>query len=279
MSLLAATSVAVALPLGLIAMVTALLQGKLLFGRTWILRRAPAGPAAQRRTAEPVTLQRPGGVRLQGWLSVTDGAAPRRVLLWFGGRNEHVGWTPDFGGWLPDDCALLAFNYRSLGGSGGWPSERACVADAAAIAGWARERFGESAPLHLAGRSIGSGIAMQLAARLTAQGRPVESLTLVTPPQSLRAVLAESWWLVPLLPLLRSPLDSLAAASGLRCPVLMLLAESDRQVPHAHSMALATALRAAGCAVQVHQLDGTTHRNLVRTTAAMGLIGRWLTAQ
>ena len=249
MSLLAAAGIAVALPLGLIAMAAALLQGKLLFGRTSILRRAPAGPAAQRRTAEPVALQRPRGVRLEGWLSLTDGAAPRRVLLWFGGRNEHVGWTPDLGGWLPDDCALLAFNYRSLGGSGGWPSERACVADALAIADWARERFGASAPLHLAGRSIGSGVTMQLAARLAKQDRPAGSLMLFTPPQSLRAVLARSWWLLPLLPLLRSPLDSLSAAAGLRCPVLMLLAESDRQVPHAHSMALAAALREAGCAV------------------------------
>ena len=55
------------------------------------------------------------------------------LLLWFGGRNEHVAWTPDLAGWLPDDCALLAFNYRGLGGSTGWPGEAACVDDAEAI--------------------------------------------------------------------------------------------------------------------------------------------------
>ena len=252
MSLAEAAALALLSVYGLIA----LLQGKLLFGRTWRLRRAPPGPAAGRRIAEALTLQRPGGVRLECWLSLTDGAAPRRVLLWFGGRNEHVGWTPDLGGWLLDDCALLAFNYRSLGGSSGWPSERACVADALAIADWARERFGE-APLHLAGRSIGSGVAMQLAARLAGQGRAAAGLVLLTPPKSLRAVLASSPWLLPVLPLLRSPLDSLAAAAGLRCPVLMLLAGDDEQVPHAHSLALAEALRTSGCTLALHRIDGT----------------------
>jgi len=128
--------------LAVAAAITAL-QGKLLFGRTWVIRRTDPGPAAAQRRAAAVWLQRPGGVLLQGWLTVPSGEAtpPRRLLLWFGGRNEHVAWTPDLAGWLPDDCALLAFNYRSLGGSGGWPSEAACVDDAEAIAGWALARL------------------------------------------------------------------------------------------------------------------------------------------
>ena len=86
------------------------------------------------------------------------------MLLWFGGRNEHVAWTPDLAGWLPDDCALLAFNYRGLGGSSGWPGETACVDDAEAIAAWGLAELGlPPAALHLAGRSLGTGVAMQLA--------------------------------------------------------------------------------------------------------------------
>lgn len=264
-----------ALPAAVIA-----LQGKLLFGRTWVIRRTDPGPAAAQRRSEPVWLARPGGVRLQGWLTVPAGdAPPRRLLLWFGGRNEHVAWTPDLAGWLPDDCALLAFNYRSLGGSGGWPSEAACVADGEAAAAWALARLAlPPQALHLAGRSLGTGVAMQLAARLAAAGRPVASVALITPLKSLRAVLRRNPLLAPLTPWLRSPLDSVAAAPALRCEVLVLLAEHDAQVPHAHSHTLVHALRGAGSAVTVHQLAGTNHRSLARTPAAMRHLGDWLPA-
>ncbi|CAM3937367.1 alpha/beta hydrolase family protein [Roseateles saccharophilus] len=263
-----------ALAWGTVLGLVACFQDKLLFGRTWRIRRTDPGPAAARRVARAVMLERHGGVLLQGWLTIDAQAAPRRLLLWFGGRNEHVAWTRDLGGWLPDDFALVAFNYRSLGGSGGWPSEAACVADAEAIADWACTHFGlEPDALHLAGRSLGSGIAMQLAARLP--GGPA-GLVLITPPKSIRALLRASPLLAPLAPLLRSPLDSLAAARALCCPVLMLLAERDRRVPHAHSRALADALRRAGAAVELQTLAGTSHRSLARTPAAMARVGRAL---
>lgn len=263
---------------GLLMASLAALQGRLLFGRTWRIRRAAPGPAAARRRRVPVWLARPGGTLLQGWLTLPEGGPPpARLLLWFGGRNEHVAWTPDLAGWLPDDCALLAFNYRGLGGSGGWPSEAACVADAEAIARWGLARLGlPTAALHLAGRSLGTGVAMQLAARLAAAGTPVAGVALITPLKSLRAVLRRNPLIAPLMPLLRSPLDSLAAARALACEVLVLLAERDRQVPHAHSHALVGALQAAGCTVTVQQFAGTNHRSLARTPAAMQTLGGWL---
>ncbi|RZL91358.1 MAG: hypothetical protein EOP73_28795, partial [Variovorax sp.] len=132
--------------------------------------------------------------------------------------------------------------------------------------------------LHLAGRSLGTGVAMQLAARLAAAGRPVASVALITPLKSLRAVLRRNLLLAPLTPWLRSPLDSVAAARALNCEVLVLLAERDAQVPHAHSHTLVQALQHAGAAVTVHQLAGTNHRSLARTPAAMQQMGGWLRA-
>lgn len=261
----------------LLMLFVVLAQGRLLFGRTWRIRRTQPGPAAHRRGTEAVRLARPGGVLLQGWLTLPTDTPPRRLLLWFGGRNEHVAWTPDLAGWLPDDCALLAFNYRGLGGSTGWPGEAACVDDAEAIAAWGLAELGlPPAALHLAGRSLGTGVAMQLAARRARAGGPVAGVVLITPLKSLRAVLLRNPLTALLTPWLRSPLDSLAAARALRCEVLVLLAESDCQVPHAHSHALVDALRHAGAAVSVQQVAGTNHRSLARTPQAMGCLGQWL---
>ncbi len=254
-----------------------LAQGRLLFGHTWRIRRTQPGPAAHRRGTRAIRIERPGGVRLQGWLTLPTGHAPRRLLLWFGGRNEHVAWTPDLAGWLPDDCALLAFNYRGLGGSTGWPGEAACVDDAEAIAAWGLAELGlPPAALHLAGRSLGTGVAMQLAARRAVRGHPPSGLCLISPFLSLRGLLARNPLLMPVAPLLRSPMDSGAAAQALACDVLVLLAASDRQVPHRHSLRLAQRLHDAGCAVTVAQLPGTNHRSLARTPQAMGCLGRWL---
>lgn len=255
----------------------ALAQGRLLFGRTWRIRRTHPGPGAARCHVEAVALARPGGVCLQGWLTRTEGVPPRRLLLWFGGRNEHVAWTPDLAGWLPEDCALLAFNYRGMGGSTGWPAEAACVADGRAMADWGLARFQlPASALHLAGRSLGSGIAMQLAAQLSDAGQAPAGIVLITPFRSLRALVARSPVLLPLAPLLRSPMDSGAAARRLRCRVLVLLAERDRQVPRAHSTALVALLQAAGCQVDLQLVPGTTHRSLARTREAMQGMGRWL---
>ena len=101
-------------------------------------------------------------------------------------------------------------------------------------------------------------------------------MVLIAPPKSIRALVRASPLLAPLSPVLRSPLDSLAAARALRCPVLMLLAETDRRVPHTHSLDLAAALRQAGAAVDVQTVAGTNHRNLARQPAAMAHVGRAL---
>ncbi|MDP1007894.1 alpha/beta hydrolase family protein, partial [Klebsiella pneumoniae] len=73
----------------------------------------------------------------------------------------------------------------------------------------------------------------------------------------------------PLLPLLRSPLDSRAAARRLQTRLLVLLAERDSQVPLQHSLDLVQALRDAGSRVSVQRLPRTNHRNLARRPEAM----------
>ena len=252
-------------------------QGKILFGHSWRIKRASIGPADDRRKTESVWLNRPDGTELQGWLTLPVGVAPTRLLLWFGGRNEHVAWTPDMAGWIPDDCALLSFNYRSLGRSSGWPSEASSVMDGQAMVEWGKVRLGiGSDSVYLAGRSLGSGVAMQIASRMAAKDESPAGVVLISPLKSLRAVLKINPLLIPFLPFLRSPFDSSAAAQNLSCDVLLILAERDRQVPLGHSLSLAETLKASGCEVSVHKIPRTNHCTLARAPQAMKQMGDWL---
>lgn len=243
-------------------------QARVIFGSPRALRSAPAGAHAV-HGAQPVTLDVADDVRLQGWLT-TSPQPPSGLVVWLGGRNEDVGWTPAIASWLGPDWAVCAFNYRGCAGSTGRPGEADSVRDALAIAAWAVARTGVPHDhVILIGRSLGSAVAVQAAAR-----RPVAGLVLLSPPASVRRIMRRNPLLWPALPWLRHPFDSLAAAARVRCPSLVLLAERDRRVPHGESLALARALRDAAAVApalehQVRTLPGTTHRTLARSAGSL----------
>lgn len=264
-------------------------QDRLIFGMPRVRRTAPTGPHAGHVT-QPVTLDVQAGIQLHGWLTLPPDPhlPPTHLVVWFGGRDEDVGWVSALATWLGPQWAVCTFHYRGRCGSTGRPSEAGCVQDALAIVAWAAERTGVPvARSVLIGRSLGTGVAMQVAAR-----QPVAGLVLLSPPASLRRLLLRNPLLWPALPLLRHPFDSLAVAHRVRCPSLVLLAEEDRRVPHAHSRRLVAALQRAvpGAPAdhcRVVTIAGTDHRTLARHAQglaamagfAVGLAGHALPAE
>lgn len=159
------------------------------------------------------------GVRLRGWV-MNPGQA--KALLYFGGNGERVEDTRQaLAQWLPDRTIYL-LPYRGYGASEGRPTETALVADAEAL-------FDRVAPQHSAvavlGRSLGSGVAVQLAAQ-----RPVERLVLVTPFDSLVRVAAGYYPWLPVSPLMRERFESWRYARDIHCPVLIIRAEQDEVI-------------------------------------------------
>ena len=107
--------------------------------------------------------------------------------------------------------SVAALNYRGYGRSEGAPSEAAISADALLVydrlAG--REDI-DAERIVVFGRSLGSGVAVPLAAR-----RPVHAVILVSPFDSLRRIAKKTYPFVPVPTLLRHPFDSLALAPRL----------------------------------------------------------------
>lgn len=258
------------------------LEHRLLFGRPRVLRPAPAGPH-DAHFHRPVQVPVDAGCRLAGVVTqpVRDALGPlgstaRCLVLWFGGRNEDIRWTPALASWLGPEHAVAAFAYRGHGGSAGRPCERRVVADALALVRWLRdeERF-PSQPLVLAGRSIGSAVAMQVAARLPT---PPAALLLLSPMDGVQRLVRRHPVLAPGARWMRSPFDSIAAAARFHCPVQVLMAAADDRVPHAHTQALVAALRARGMAVQAQVVPATTHRSLPRAAATLQAMAGYLCA-
>lgn len=192
---------------------------------------------------------RNGDVDLKIWVVSRPGP---KAILYFGGNAEDVGQNRSaFSSAFPEHSLYLV-NYRGYGGSGGHPSESGLRSDALAI-------FDELAARHaemiVVGRSLGSGVAVQLAS-----ARPVARLVLVTPFDSLVAVAAEQFPYLPVSWLMRDRFESADRTASISCPVLVLIAGSDEIISRARSDALVAAFRPGQVVVRV--LDRAGHNGL-----------------
>ena len=66
-------------------------QGRIIFGKSTRLRRLLPGPIDSQHIVTPIRLAVTSMVELEGWASKPLEAQQRKVLIYFGGRNEHVG--------------------------------------------------------------------------------------------------------------------------------------------------------------------------------------------
>ncbi|TNF60555.1 MAG: hypothetical protein EP306_08525 [Burkholderiales bacterium] len=152
------------------------------------------------------------------------------AILYFGGNAEDVALTlPALAGQFPAH-ALYLMHYRGYGGSSGRPFEEGLVTDALALFDEVRGRHTD---IVVIGRSLGSGVAVQLAAR-----RPVQRLVLVTPFDSLRAVAKRHYPWLPVGWLLRDRFESVVHAPSLRMPTRLIAAGQDEVIDPMHARRL-----------------------------------------
>ena len=174
------------------------------------------------------------------------------AVLYFGGNAEEVSASvPDLAQIYPGS-AIYALHYRGYGGSQGRPTEAALVGDALAL--FDRVQGGHPR-IVVVGRSLGSGIAVRVAA-----ARPVARLVLVTPYDSIVAMAAEQFPLFPVAWLVEDRYDSVAFAPRITVPTTLVVAGSDRVVAPAHAHVLARAFRPGIAHVRV--LQGAGHNDI-----------------
>jgi alpha/beta superfamily hydrolase len=203
----------------------------------------------------------PGGM-VRGYVYHPQGEdSLRDLFVYFAGRGEDVRATAQMLHWLPEGFGFAALNYRGVADSQGRPSEIASVEDASQFANHLRRAF-PHARLHVVGRSLGTGVAIQLVAR-----QNFESLQLVTPYDSMLEVAKKRFPLVPLSLLLRHQFNSLEHCKEVAAKTQVLLAEHDDVVLPERSQKL---IAAWPTPVSVQTVPASNHHSI------MGLEETWL---
>ena len=212
------------------------------FARTVIYPGAPAPfpPEAELRSAFPsastVRYAAPGGPWLTGALVRAAAGGERPLLVFFHGNGECASWNLPFAAALASrGFDVFLAEYRGYGGAGGRPTEEGLFADGEAAVAEASRLGYPARRVVLVGRSLGTGVATELALR----GRGA-ALVLVSPFTS--AVEMGRGLAGPLAPLLvPDRYDNLAKLPRVACPVAILHGGRDDVVPVAMGRALAAA--------------------------------------
>lgn len=222
-----------------------LLQDHMIFRRDIAAKGSYPLPPGNER----LELRASNGDRLVGNLVRATGRS-RGLVIGFSGNAWNADDCTTFMAHRLKDVDIAVFHYRGYAPSEGRPSEAALFEDALLIhdtlvQGLAPKRT------YAFGFSLGSGVAAYLASQ-----RPLAGQLLVTPFDSIEAVAASRYKVVPVRYLLKHPFRSTAHLDGKPVPTAVILASDDRIVPRERSERLIAALADP---VMVETIPESTH--------------------
>jgi pimeloyl-ACP methyl ester carboxylesterase len=174
---------------------------------------------------ESISMEAPDGTRLHAWHVKGE-----PLVLYFGGNAEEVSWMLDEAARLTPGAGWLLVDYRGYGSSGGSPSESSLREDGLR---WFDHVAKGNKRVYVFGRSLGSGVAVQVAA-----ARPVAGVILVAPFDSMVEMGKHYYPFLPVSLMLRHRFESAAAAPSITAPLLCIVAERDEIIPAERSRAL-----------------------------------------
>jgi uncharacterized protein len=202
-----------------------------------------------------VDLRTADGLVLFAWYSPPRSGGP--VVAYFHGNGGHIGYRAErLVAFVRSGYGVLMLEYRGYGGNPGAPTESGLYIDGAAALDFLA---GEGVPpnrLVLYGESLGSGVAVSLAAE-----REVAGLVLEAPFTSVAEVAQHHYSFMPAAALVRDRFDSLAKIGNLKAPILILHGERDRVVPIRFGRAL---FDAAPQPKEFWHSEEAGHENLMR---------------
>lgn len=172
------------------------------------------------------------GERIVTWYAVAKPGRP--TIICFHGNAGEIGDRPRrFQYYAERGFGVLYVSYRGFGGSTGKISETGLVTDALAAYDWLMRQGVAPAQIALLGESLGTGVAVQLAAQ-----KPVGAVALEAPYTSTADIAAAIYWWLPVRLLMKDQFRSADHIGNVTAPVLVIHGEDDTLIPVKYGKAL-----------------------------------------
>ena len=196
-------------------------------------RTFEANPRDLGRPFEEIFFHTEDGMCLDGWFFPAHKGSPRehQVILLLHGNAGNISHRLDFyRAWLQLGANVLAFDYRGFGRSEGKPSEEGTYRDGQAAIRWLRERGYGPDQIILLGKSLGGGVASELALR-----EPVGGLILQSTFTSIPDLGSELFPWLPVRRLHRIHYNTMEKLPRLRVPLLVAHSLGDDLIGFHHA--------------------------------------------
>lgn len=198
------------------------------------------------------------GVRVHAWHVPGES---KTTLLWLHGNAGNISHRVDNIAVLNrlTGLSVLILDYRGYGLSEGSPTENGLYSDAeAAFEYLVRERgLKPEEDIVLFGRSLGVGVAAELATRHTVRCVILESG--FTSVFGMASATRPSWMATLLLPLISARYDTLSKINLIKSPVMVVHGEQDEIVPFTMAIEL---YEAANEPKRLHAVPGAMHNDV-----------------
>jgi len=199
---------------------------------------------------EVARLPTPDNETIIVWYAPAQAGQP--TVLYFQGNGGEIGDRAGrFAAYQARGLGVLFVSYRGYGGSSGRATEPGLIADGLTAYDWLRQRGVPASQIMLVGESLGSGVAVQLAAR-----REVRAVALEAPFASAASVAAGVYWWLPVRLLMKDKFDSIDHIAKIRAPLLVIHGELDEITPLTEGQRL---FAAASQPKEMVVIAGSTH--------------------
>jgi uncharacterized protein len=229
-------------------------------------------PAPQERLAAPppgyrfVETRTSDGLVLRA--AYREARADRMTLVFFHGNGDSIMGAHDATKMLSEiGYGVLLVEYRGYGGNPGFPDEAGLYRDGEAAMAWLAERGIRSDRIVIAGNSIGSGPATEMAVR-----HHPRALILISAFADLPKAVTDLWPVVPSW-LVRDKFDNVRKLTKVTRPILILHGDKDGLIAPEHARLLLKAARLGKLTI----VPGTGHE-LAYTVQGQQEIAGWLMA-
>lgn len=182
---------------------------------------------------EVLTTTSHDGLELTHWYVPPAEADGPVVVVFHGNAGNLSDRLPKLRPLIGAGFGMLLAGYRGFGGNPGSPTEAHLTADARDVLAWLEARGVGPERTVFYGESLGTGIAIKMAAE-----RAPAAVVLESPYTSIADLAQAHYWFMPARWLILDPWNSLAHVGRIKAPILVVHGDRDRTVPLRFGQAL-----------------------------------------